>query len=230
MALVTGLAVALAVIAVALSAYEGTRSQLQGQLDQSLQSLTGSILAPVGLSAHGQPIGGHHGPTRGRRPASVGSGFGFSGTPQRNSDGDNDEGLGLDQRHGPPFGGATGAVTVVHANGTIYPSPGQRPRIPIDSRARALAKSGHGQYYEDMEVAGTRIRILVTGIRARGALVVALPLKDVDQRARQRAAAAGADFRRGGPAGRGGGHAGRPHGAGADRAVHESDRGDRRAA
>jgi two-component system sensor histidine kinase MprB len=181
MALVTGVAVALAVIAVALSAYEGTRSQLQGQLDQSLQSLTGSILAPVGLSAHGQPIGGRNGANGGGggQPA-LGSGLGFSGRPQRNTDGDNDEGLGLDQRHGPAFGGATGAVTLVHVDGTIFPSPGQQPRIPIDSRARALAKLGHGQYYEDMTVAGTRIRILVTGIRTRGALVVALPLKDVD--------------------------------------------------
>ena len=48
MVLVAGVAVAIAVIAVAVASYEGTRSQLQGQVDKSLQSL---IKTPLSVSS-----------------------------------------------------------------------------------------------------------------------------------------------------------------------------------
>ena len=56
MGLAAGVAVALAVIAVAVSAYAGTRSELQGQLDSSLSSLTARLVQPRG-SRPGQPAG-----------------------------------------------------------------------------------------------------------------------------------------------------------------------------
>ena len=43
-----------------------------------------------------------------------------------------------------------------------------------------MAHSGNGQFFTDMRVKGTHIRVLVTGIGARGALAVALPLTTVD--------------------------------------------------
>ena len=55
MGLVAGLAVAIAVIAVAITAYAGTRSELRGQLDSSLQGLTGSVLSRTGIPANGHP-------------------------------------------------------------------------------------------------------------------------------------------------------------------------------
>jgi hypothetical protein len=181
MALAAGVAVALAVIAVAFASYEGTRSQLQGQVDQSLHSLTGSVLAGAGLSAHGGPApapGGPAGPqsglpngqsssSAGQQSSSSGeqnntgqhsssshqssgsgaqgSGLGLFAPGSANPDArtDHDEGLGLDGRRGPAFGGAAGTVTLVHANGVPYAPPGQK-QIPVDSRARALAASGHG--------------------------------------------------------------------------------------
>ncbi len=181
MGLAAGVAVALAVIAVAFSAYEGTRSQLLGQLDQSLRSLTGSVLARAGLGPGGQPAG------PGSIPGGVGRSGGagpFSGPPagsQGDNDfGDPDEGLDLEGRSGPAFGGAAGAVTLVKRDGTTYKPRGQAQRIPVDARARALAARGNGHYYASMSVSGKRIRVLATGIQSRGALLVALPLTDVD--------------------------------------------------
>jgi two-component system, OmpR family, sensor histidine kinase MprB len=168
MALAAGVAVALAVIAVAFSAYEGTRSQLQGQVDQSLRSLTRSV---IGAGVRPRPPG----------PSPLGSSGGAFGPPPSSSvaSAARDEGLGLDDRTGPAFGGAAGSVTIVHRDGIAYAPGGQR-KIPADARARALAASGSGQYFTDMTVGSTHIRVLATGIGSRGALLVALPLTDVD--------------------------------------------------
>jgi two-component system sensor histidine kinase MprB len=168
MALAAGVAVALAVIAVAFSAYEGTRSQLQGQVDQSLRSLTRSV---IGAGVRPRPPG----------PSPPGSSGGAFGPPPSSSveSGARDEGLGLDDRTGPAFGGAAGSATIVHRDGIAYAPGGQR-KIPADARARALAASGSGQYFTDMTVGSTHIRVLATGIGSRGALLVALPLTDVD--------------------------------------------------
>ena len=67
MALASGLAVALAVIAVAVSAYAGTRSQLRGQVDHSLQNLTHQVLpGPPGGQGGFFPGAGPPGAWRGR--------------------------------------------------------------------------------------------------------------------------------------------------------------------
>jgi two-component system, OmpR family, sensor histidine kinase MprB len=183
MSLATGVAVALAVIAVAVSAYAGTRSELKGQVDQSLRSLTGSILARSGFPANGQPGPGQDGPPGGGSPP-TGSGFGFQ---TGNANGatcdsrDPDEGLGLDLDHGPAFGGAAGTVTLVCANGGSYDPPDQPNSIPVTGAAKTLAVRGRGQYLTDMTVKGTEIRVLATGIGHDGALLVALPLTDVNK-------------------------------------------------
>ncbi len=183
MGLAAGVAVALAVIAVAFSAYEGTRTQLQGQLDQSLRSLTGSVLAVAKIAPGGRPVGGGPGPggggglLGGQPPAGAGGG---QGSFELGNPGDQDEGLGLDERRGPPFGGAQGTLTLVYRNGGSYVPLGQKQRIPVNAWAKAIAARGTGQTFTDMTVNGTHIRVMATGIGARGALLVALPLKDVD--------------------------------------------------
>jgi two-component system sensor histidine kinase MprB len=172
MGLAAGLAVTLAVIAVAVSAYAGTSSELKGQVDNSLQSLTGSTLARTGGPPGSRPGG------PGRSPSGDGgSSFGNGGTFDPD---DRDEGLGLGDRGGPAFGGAPGALALVRRDGSTFVPTGQQQRIPVDSRAKALAARGSGRYFTDMTVNGTAIRVLATGIGWRGALLVALPLKDVD--------------------------------------------------
>jgi two-component system, OmpR family, sensor histidine kinase MprB len=174
--LISGAAVALAVIAVAVAAYAGTRSDITGQLDQSLQSLTGSIMARAGLPSNGGPPGGGPaggpagGPQRGGRD---------QGARANEKLGDPDEGLGLDADNGPAFGGAPGVVTLIHRNGYVYVPPAERATIPVTGRARQLAARGEGSYFVNMTVDHTPIRVLATGIGIRGALLVALPLRDV---------------------------------------------------
>ncbi len=163
MGLAAGVAVAIAVIAVAVSAYAGTRSELLGQVDNSLSGLSGQVLHhPFGPGGPQPDDGGFFGGRGGEAP------------------GVGDEGLGLDQVRGPAFGGA-GTFLLVYANGKTFTPQGQRSQIPADARMKALARSGRGQYFADQTVKGTRIRVLVTGLGARGALVVAESLAQVDK-------------------------------------------------
>jgi two-component system, OmpR family, sensor histidine kinase MprB len=165
MALFAGAAVAIAVIAVVVAGYEGTRNELQGQVDQSLQSLAKRPLQNIGLGPGGGPPGVIQlGPR----------------VPSGDDDGDPDEGLGFD--HLPPqaFGGASGTFTLFKREGGTYVPKGQSYEIPVTAAIRALAAKGHGRFYTDMRVSGTHIRALVTGIGSRGALAVALPLTTVD--------------------------------------------------
>ena len=58
--------------------------------------------------------------------------------------------------------------------------PTQSYKIPTDEAMKALAKSGQGHYYTDVNTSGTHLRVLVTGIGSRGALAIALPLTEID--------------------------------------------------
>jgi two-component system, OmpR family, sensor histidine kinase MprB len=167
MALFAGAAVAIAVIAVVVAGYEGTRNQLQGQVDQSLQSLAKRPLQNIGL-----------GPGGGPPPPGV---FLFGPhVPSGNGDHDPDEGLGFDHLPSQAFGGASGTFTLFKPGGGTYVPSGQSYQIPSTPAIRALAASGRGQSFTDMRVRGTHIRVLVTGIGDKGALAVALPLTTVD--------------------------------------------------
>ncbi len=187
LAVAAGVAVALAVLAVTITAYAGTKSELRGQLDSSLASLADRIASPgrdqaapgapgisssgVGSSGVGSSAGG---------PGSPGQPFAFAGGPPFGGEppGTGDEGLALDRR--PGFGGATGIVTVIYRNGGTYVPPGQSHRISVNARMRALAAGGHGQYFSEQHLGGTHVRVLVRGLGAGGAIAVALPMTDVD--------------------------------------------------
>lgn len=164
--LAAGVAVALAVLAVAVSAYEGTQSVLRNQLDTSLNNLSAQILHRGGPGVPG-PRGGASGP------------FGFAPSGGGEPLGVGDEGLAIDQR-GPGFGGAAGIVTVVYRDGGSFAPRGQQQRVPVDARMKALARRGQGQYFTELHVNRTHIRVLVRGIGALGALALALPMSEVD--------------------------------------------------
>ena len=163
MVLLAGVAVAIAAVAVAVASYAGTRSELQGQVDQSLENLVKTPLGNIGMGTHGG-----HSPLP-QRPF-----------PSRTGDGDPDEGLGIDRLPPQAFGGASGFFTVFYRDGGTYVPPGQSYQVPSTSAIKALAASGQGQFFTDMTVKGTHIRALVTGIGPGGALAVALPLTTVD--------------------------------------------------
>ncbi len=169
MALAAGTAVALAVFAVAVSSYAGTRSQLLGQVDQSLKDRLAQV---PGLARSGP------GPAR---PRGGDDGLGFAPTGGVNEGpGQGDEGLGLDRVPTSAFGAAAGIFTVVYPDGRTYVPQGQTYAIPVNDRARAVAAAGQGQYFFDTEVRGAHLRVLVTGIHDKGALMIALPLTDVE--------------------------------------------------
>jgi two-component system, OmpR family, sensor histidine kinase MprB len=176
MGLAAGTAVALAVIAVAVSAYAGTRSQLRGQVDSSLRALTAeAIHAPRGPGPGGGPGRDGVAQPQGSGSAPVAGGGSNEGPCV------GDEGLGLDRLNGPSFGAAAGNFTLFDRCGGKTVPTGQRDRIPTSAPIEKLARSGTGAYLTDMKVSGTHIRVLVTGIGADGALAVALALTDVDK-------------------------------------------------
>ena len=203
MGLAAGVAVALAVIAVAFSAYAGTRSQLQGQVDQSLQSLTGSVLADAGPSADGT----RHRPGRDRhrtvaaadrarraaavdRPAPTPAARTPTATPMTATR------VSGSTTARPAFGGAAGSVTLVHHDGVALRAAAARRADP-GRRARAgrSRPAGSGQYYTDMTVSGTpHPRARDRDPVARGAAGRAAAERR-RQRALEPAAAAGADLR-----------------------------------
>ncbi len=167
MALFAGAAVAIAVIAVVVAGYGGTRNELQGQVDQSLQNLANRPLENIGLGPRGGP------------PPSGVLQFGRH-VPSGSADHDPDEGLGFDSLPPQAFGGASGTYTLFKKGGGTYVPKGQSYTIPSTPAIRALAAKGQGRFFTNMRVDGTHIRVLVTGIGDKGALAVALPLTTVD--------------------------------------------------
>ena len=150
-------AVAVAVVAVAISAYAGTRSELLGQVDGQLRARAASI----GAFAAGGP-----GPAPGGRPRVPGTRAGGGGRLQLH-------------RHAPAFGGARGVVEQISRDGRLI-APDAGNVVPADARARALARTGRGQYLTDTTVRGHALRLLVRGAGASGAVLVALPLGAVN--------------------------------------------------
>jgi two-component system sensor histidine kinase MprB len=161
MGLAAGVAVAIAVIAVAAFAYAGTRSQLRGQVDNSLRSIS----RPIEMRAQGGP----HGPSEEGPPQ----------FPPGQGSGDCDLGLGLD-RGGPGFGGAMGLRQFVSSTGQTCVVGGGNA-LPLDRQVLAIAASGSGRYFTDVNVSDHHLRVMAVGLPGRGALMVALPLTDVDK-------------------------------------------------
>jgi two-component system sensor histidine kinase MprB len=173
MGLAGGVAVALAVIAVAVSAYAGTRSELLGQLDQSLQNLAHPLLVNAGVApGHAPPGDPGEGPPAARgTPSSRTRAFGSR---------DCDQGLGLDNARGGGYGGAQGYVQLVSRGGSVCLASQETTKLPVGGDVTALARSGHGQFFSDASLGGHHLRVLAAGAGRYGAVQVALPLTQVD--------------------------------------------------
>ncbi|HTZ65022.1 MAG TPA: HAMP domain-containing sensor histidine kinase [Solirubrobacteraceae bacterium] len=186
-AAVAGLSVTLAVLAVAVSLYIAVRADLRGAVDKGLHARVGVLLRALphldrraiargsgavvvfgGASSHGASGGSH---------SSTGGGtsiYAFSGFPTK---------------VGPaPFGGASGYVQFIAPNGSVLVPGGQgsaSSAIAIGSTERAVARRGHGYTLRDRTVNGTRLRVLTQGVGARGAVMVARPLSEVESELRE---------------------------------------------
>jgi two-component system sensor histidine kinase MprB len=150
MAMVAGLAVALAVVVVAVASYEGTKSSLLDSVDQALAEQAKPFMER-GVDRGGPPRGPNGPP-----------GFTGQGAPP------------------PRFGEPAGNVQVITPAGQVIRPPDETAGPPVDARARQIAAIGVGHSYSDATVSGTHVRVLTQGIGGRGAVQVARSLQEVD--------------------------------------------------
>jgi two-component system, OmpR family, sensor histidine kinase MprB len=170
-AAVASVAVALAVLGAAVSLYLAVRSDLRGQIDQSLNARSRVFLSPPSAAALGAAAPGK---SRAAPPLDGGP------VPARLR--------ALAQRYGFPsavsparFGGASGYVQFISRQGRVLIPGGQGTSPAIDPSAQdaAIAKRGSGRVLSDRTVKGTHLRVLTVG-GSRGAVVIARPLAEVD--------------------------------------------------
>jgi two-component system sensor histidine kinase MprB len=81
----------------------------------------------------------------------------------------------------PPSGGAPGLVQVYCTEtGPVRPE-GQKARLPVTDRTRAVAKGEEKSFFSDAHVTDVHLRILTVPVFRGVALQVARPLDEVDQ-------------------------------------------------
>jgi two-component system, OmpR family, sensor histidine kinase MprB len=165
-AAVASLAVALAVLAAAVSLYLAVRSDLRGQIDESLSQRAQIFASTAALLPNGP---GRFAPGRPPPDARDPRGFPAAIQPAR-------------------FGGATGYVQFISRAGKIDVPGGQgsSPAIGLNTTDRAIASRGSGRALNDRTVKGTHLRVLTIGIHssragASGAVMIARPLAEVDR-------------------------------------------------
>ncbi len=157
-AAVAGFAVALGVLGAAVTVYVAVRSDLRGQVDgylrQRAQLFTGAggPLPAAAFARGGLPRG-----------AKLPAGFPRAVKP-------------------PQFGAASGYVQFVSKDGqiTVPGGQGSSPRISPSARDRAIAARGSGRALSDRTIKGTHLRVITVGAGSLGAVVIALPLTQVD--------------------------------------------------
>jgi two-component system sensor histidine kinase MprB len=192
-AAVASLSVALAVLAAAIGLYLAVRSNLLGEIDRSLRERAqafipepaGGAAGAGGGSGAGRDDGSDlaagpaFGPGVGRFPA--GGPPEHGGSPSPSADGGPHHFPGSVQPQ--PYGAASGYVQFISPEGAIEVPGGQGPSsTPIELTAldRAIAGRGSGSSLTDRSVNGTNLRVLTSGTGSRGAVLVALPLREVE--------------------------------------------------
>ena len=75
---------------------------------------------------------------------------------------------------------ARGYQQVVEANGRVLARSVPNVTLPVDSRARALARTGGEPFFRDAHLNGVHMRVLATTFGSGRAVELALPLSEVD--------------------------------------------------
>jgi two-component system sensor histidine kinase MprB len=163
-AAVAGLAVALTVLVAAVSLYVAVRSDLRDEVDKSLGQRAAAFIAQAPANGGGRPES-FEGllPPNGGGPPPDDDGFPSSVKPA-------------------PLGGPSGYVQFVSPGGAVHVPAGQgsSTRIPLSATDKAIAHNGKGRVLSDRTVKGTQLRVLTIGTGARGAVLVARPLTEVN--------------------------------------------------
>jgi len=162
---VASIAVALSVFAAALVMYLAVRSELRGEIDQSLRQRSHSFL-PVGGGPGGQ----------GQPPPGNGLPGGY-GRP------DADNGFPKHVPQVPPLKEAGIQIEFISPAGAVEVPGGQGgPYLKIVPVAheREIASSGRGNSFAERTVKGVDLRILTVGAGSSGAVLVARSLGEVN--------------------------------------------------
>jgi len=81
----------------------------------------------------------------------------------------------------PEFGEARGYVQLVREDGTVLGPYLQDVELPVDEDVQSLTRGERGEYWSDVDVAGTHLRVLTFAYGPGVAVQVARPLTEVDQ-------------------------------------------------
>jgi two-component system sensor histidine kinase MprB len=176
--LLSALAVAVAVALASVIVYAVVRHQLLDQIDSTIQDgamasrvvVDGRTLTPG--EGGGPPLPGGPGAPYGGAPGAPSSG---SPGPQGSPRGGN--GIRFPQ----PGGGFLPVGQLINAGGKVLVPPARGPRLPVSSAARGVAAGTRGQFFADLSVDGSELRVLTTPAGPGRALQVARPLSEVNQ-------------------------------------------------
>ena len=171
-----GLAVAVVVLVAAAAIYFGVRAELRGEVDRSLRDRAGAIARLAGEPALGpRGTGAPHSRGEASRPDLERPG----GEPAPRGGVRPPRGLPVTPPE--PFGGPEGFAQLVLPSGLVLRRPGSDESVPVDSRAREIARTGSGEYLTDTSVNDTHLRVLTRGAGDSGAVQLARPLDEVDR-------------------------------------------------
>ncbi len=174
-AAVASVSVALAVLAAAIGLYVAVRSDLRGEIDSALRARAREFTAGPAPAAPGRGGGGAGNAYPGGGPPPDG------GAPL---DGNHGSGDGFPGQVQPaPFGAASGYVQFINPRGEVSVPGGQGAsptEIALTTLDRAIAARGSGASVSDRSADGTRLRVLTVGTGARGAVLIARPLTEVE--------------------------------------------------
>jgi two-component system sensor histidine kinase MprB len=162
-AAVASVSVALAVLAAAVGLYAAVRSDLRGEIDNTLRSRVRALAGAPAPGDHdlGQGYGGPRGPG-----GSYGASGGFPGHVEP-----------------APFGAASGYVEFISPQGQVFVPGGQGSssrKIALTASDKTIAARGSGSSLSERSVDGTKLRVLASGTGPSGAVLIAQPLTEVD--------------------------------------------------
>jgi two-component system sensor histidine kinase MprB len=185
-AAVAGLAVAVAVLAAAVAVYLAVRSDLRSEVDRSLAQRAAAFTAqPPGFGGAGLRDASPDGDSaRGQQPGN-GTGSGPGNGTTRQAQGTPFPGAGgfPSQVQPLPLGGPSGYVQFVSPDGTVHvpAGQGQSSAIAVTAADRQIARDGSGRELSDRAVGNTQVRVLTLGTGARGAVMAARPLTELQR-------------------------------------------------
>ncbi len=178
-AAVAGVSVAVAVLAAAVGLYVAVSTDLRGEVDKGLRARASAFMRAALEDGAAGVEGGAEGPA----PEGLFGPAPPPGAPPPRRAWVLGEGALPSRVQPAPFGGASGYVQFVTPAGHVQVPAGQGAspaRIAPTASDEAIAKHGSGSELSDRTVQGMKLRVLTEGIGARGAVMVARPLGEVD--------------------------------------------------